>query len=144
MVLRGWLSLAMLCAFGLTSLAGCGIRRIPVSGTVTLDGQPFTGGFMEFRPDNAKGNMGSFIAIGAIVEGHYNVETRAITRSDTGDGVPLGWYKVTFGFYEESTSKRRVVPPNVNPRFKSAATTPFAVEVKDDPEPGVYDYKLTK
>ncbi|HLJ95462.1 MAG TPA: hypothetical protein VKU02_19960, partial [Gemmataceae bacterium] len=44
-----WLPLAILGVFGFASLMGCGgIRRVPVSGTVTLDGKPLNGGILGF------------------------------------------------------------------------------------------------
>ena len=142
---RGWLWLAILGAFALTSVVGCGgVRRIPVAGTVTLDGQPFTGGHLVFSPDSAKGNTHRINCRGRIKDGHYDLETNGVTRSDSGSGVPLGWYKVTFIQLEESTKKVAVVPVNVNNKFKSVDTTPLSVEVKDNPEPGAYDFKLTK
>jgi hypothetical protein len=137
--------LAILGAFTLTSVVGCGgVRRIPVAGTVTLDGQPFTGGHLVFSPDSAKGNTLRINCRGRIVDGHYDLETNGVTRSESGSGVPLGWYKVTFVMLEESTKKHPVVPINVNNKFRSVDTTPLSVEVKDNPEPGAYDFKLTK
>jgi hypothetical protein len=145
MVGRGWLSLAIVGAFGLTCLAGCGgVRRIPVSGTVTLDGQSLNGGYLEFNPDPAKGNTARIVCMSPIKDGRYNLETNGVTRSDSGAGVPLGWYKVTFRVLEESTKKHPLGPLNVNDKFKSPETTPLSVEVKDNPEPGSYDFKLTK
>jgi hypothetical protein len=143
-VWRGWLPLAILGAFALTSVVGCGVKRVPVSGTVTLDGQPLDGGFLQFTPDTAKGNTAQIVCISPIKEGRYNLETNGVTRADSGSGVPPGWYKVTFMVLEESTKKRRVVPPNVHEKFRNVETTPLSVEVKDNPDPGAYDFKMTK
>lgn len=142
---RGWLVLAILGAFGLAFMTGCGgIRRVPVSGTVTLDGKPFTGGHLVFSPDPAKGNKHQINCRGRIQEGRFHLETNAVTRADSGTGVPLGWYKVTFVQLEESTKKHPVAPIEVNDRFRDPDKTPLAVEVKDNPEPGAYDFKMTK
>jgi hypothetical protein len=142
---RGWLSLAILGAVALSSLAGCGgVRRIPVAGTVTLDGKPFTGGFLVFSPDNSKGNVHRINCRGRIKDGQYELETNGVTPSESGDGVPLGWYKVTFFILEESTKKHPLAPLNVNSKFMDADKTPLSVEVKDNPAPGSYDFKLTK
>ena len=143
MARRGWLSLAILGAFALTSVVGCGVRRVPVSGTVLLDGAPLNGGYLEFNPDASKGNTHNIICKSPIKEGRYDLETSGITRSDSGSGVPLGWYKVTFRFLEESTRKRQVVVPNVHDKYKSTETTPLSVEVKDNPDPDSYDFKMT-
>jgi hypothetical protein len=144
MVRRGWYSLAILGAFALTSVVGCGVRRVPVSGTVTLDGKPFTGGHLVFTPDTAKGNTHRISCTGRIQDGHYDLETNGVTRSESGAGVPLGWYKVSFRILEESTKKHPIVPPNVNAKFRDPEKTPLSVEVKDNPEPGAYDFQLTK
>jgi len=136
--------LAFFGALALTSLTGCGgVRRIPVSGTVTLDGKPFTGGHLVFSPDNAKGNTHRINCRGRIKDGQYDLETNGVTPSDSGDGVPLGWYKVTFIMLEESTKKHPIAPVDVHGRFRDQDKTPLTVEVKDNPAPGSYDFKLT-
>jgi hypothetical protein len=144
-VRRGWLSLAVLGAFALNCVVGCGgVRRVTVSGTVTQDGQPLNDGYLEFTPDAAKGNTQKVSCISPLKDGRNNLETNAITRADSGPGVPLGWYKVTFAMPEESTKKHRVVPINVNEKYKSVDKTPLQVELKDNPELGAYDFKMTK
>jgi hypothetical protein len=145
MVRREWLSLAILGALVLTFVVGCGgVRRIPVAGTVTLDGQPVNGGTVVFTPDNAKGNSHRIVCMSAIKDGHYNLETNGVTRTDSGSGVPLGWYKVSFRQLAESTKKHKVVPIDVNDKFRDPERTPLSIEVKDNPEPGAYDIKFTK
>jgi hypothetical protein len=144
-VRRGWLSFAILGAFALTCAMGCGgIRRVPVAGTVTLDGQPFTGGHLVFSPDVSKGNIYRINCRGRVKDGHYELETNAVDRTDSGPGVPLGWYKVTWVMLEESTKKHPIAPINVNSKFRDPDKTPLSIEVKDNPEPGAYDFKLTK
>jgi hypothetical protein len=144
-VRRGWLSLAILGAFALTSALGCGgVRRVPVSGTVTLDGQPINGGQLVFSPDTAKGNTHRISCTSPIKDGRYNLETNGVTRSESGSGVPLGWYKVSFRMLEESTKKHQIVPVNVNDKYRNPDTTPLSVEVKDNPDPGSYDFKMTR
>jgi hypothetical protein len=143
-VRRGWLSLAILGAFALTCVAGCGVKRVPVAGTVTVDGQPLNVGQLVFTPDTAKGNMHSIVCTSRIRDGHYDLETNGVTRSDSGKGVPLGWYKVYFRILQESTKKHPVAPVNVNGKFMDPDKTPLSVEVKDNPEPGAYDFQMTK
>src|SRR3989442_803512 len=75
MVPRRWLPLAILCTFGLISLAGCGVKRLPVSGTVTLDGQPLNGGILVFTPDTDKGNTAKISCTSPVREGEYELET---------------------------------------------------------------------
>jgi hypothetical protein len=144
-VRRGWLPLAILGAFALTFVAGCGgVRRLPVSGTVTLDNKPLNGGHLEFTPDTARGNTAKISCISRIKEGRYNLETNGVTRADSGPGVPPGWYKVTFRILEVSTKKHPLPAIDVNDKFKSVEKTPLSVEVKDNPDLGAYDFKLTK
>jgi hypothetical protein len=143
-VRRGLPSLAILGAFALAFVAGCGgVRRVPVSGTVTLDGAPINSGYLEFTPDTAKGNTAQIVAKSRIQGGRYSLETSGITRSDSGTGVPLGWYKVTFR-NEETSRKHPVEQINVHEKYMNAQTTPLVVEVKDNPDPGGYDFKMTK
>jgi hypothetical protein len=143
-VRRGWLALGILCAFGLASLVGCGIKRVPVAGTVTVDGQPIDGLFLVFTPDASKGNTSRISCKSQIKEGRYNLETHGITRSDSGSGVPPGWYKVSLLNLELGGKKHQQAPVRVNPKYMSADKTPVSVEVKDNPEPGSYDFKMTK
>jgi hypothetical protein len=145
-VRRGRLPLAILCAFGLTSLVGCGggVKRIPVSGTVTLDGQPLNGGVLVFSPDTAKGNTAQISCASPVREGQYELETVGVTGADSGKGVPPGWYKVILKTPNRSTKKRPDSPIEVNDKYKSVEKTPLSVEVKNNPEPGAYDFKLTK
>jgi hypothetical protein len=136
--------LAVLGAFALTSVVGCGPRRLPVSGTVTVDGQPLNVGQLVFTPDTAKGNTARVVCTSRIKDGRYNLETNGVTRSESGSGVPPGWYKVSFRILEESTKKHPLPPIDVNGKFMDPERTPLSVEVKENPEPGAYDFKLTK
>ena len=143
-VRRGWLPLAILGAFALTSVVGCGVRRIPVAGTVTLDGQPLNVGTLVFTPDETKGNTSKIVCLSRIKDGHYDLETNGVTPSESGSGVPLGWYKVHYRVLQESTKKHPVAPVEVNGKFMDPDKSPLSIEVKDNPEPGAYDFKLTK
>jgi hypothetical protein len=144
MVRREWLRLAILGAFGLTCVVGCGVKRVPVSGTITLDGQPLNGGIVVFTPDTAKGNTAKISCTSQVKDGRYDLETNGITRSDSGSGVPPGWYKVTLRILDVSSKKHKAVEINVNDKYLNVDTTPLSVEVKDNPDPGAYDLKMTK
>ncbi len=142
-VRHGWLLLAVLSAVGLSSVVGCGVKRVPVSGTVTLDDKPLNVGFLDFTPDAAKGNEHKIVCTSPIKEGRYTLETSGVTRAESGTGVPLGWYKVTFRVLELTTKKRQQATIDVPDKFRSVETTPLSVEVKDNPAPGAYDFKMT-
>jgi len=171
---RGWLRWAILCALGSVALAGCGgVNHVPVAGTVTLDGQPLDGAVITFAPDAAKGNTAPISCSGPVTEGRYELRTTGTTRADSGSGVPPGWYKVTVSPQPKSglsqpaapienkgiTSRRRQLmaaqrqrssmpplPPStpIPSSYLSVEKTPLEVEVKDNPEPSAYDFKLTK
>lgn len=144
-VWRGWLLGAILCAVGSISLAGCGgVKRVPVAGTVTLDGEPLNGVVLTFAPDTAKGNNHQISCKGPVTDGHYDLQTIGITRSGSGSGVPPGWYKVTVMFPRTGTRKVQKKQVEINDKYLSLEKTPLEVEVKDNPEPGAYDIKLTK
>jgi hypothetical protein len=124
----------------LIALFGCGreMRRIPVSGSVTLDGKPLEGGVLLFHPDASKGNTERVSCTGPIKAGRYNLVTSGVTKSDTGSGAPLGWFKVTLINDLPGTP---VI--NVDSKYLNPETTPVAIEIVDNPEPGAYDVKLT-
>ena len=143
-VRRGWLSLTILCAAGLTCLVGCGVKRVPVTGTVTVDGQPLSGGILTFAPDASKGNTAQISGEGTVQDGHYEIQTNGVTKADTGPGLPLGWYKVFLRIREGGTKKHPQATVEVNDKYKSMETTTLSVEVKDNPDPGAYDFKMTK
>src|SRR5438552_19053901 len=77
----------------LVGVAGCGVKRIPTSGTVTLDGQPMTMGVLQFIPDASKGNQLRLACGGAISNGRWSLATSGMERADTGGGAPAGGFK---------------------------------------------------
>src|SRR4051812_27066654 len=91
---RVWVGCALLAA--LISVAGCGIKRIPTSGKVTLDGQPMNGGVLQFIPDASKGNNVRVSCSGPISNGQWTLVTSGMERADTGTGAPVGWFKVKY------------------------------------------------
>jgi hypothetical protein len=130
---------AVLLVFGSIPLAGCGgLRRVPVSGSVTLDGKPLQGGVLLFHPDESKGNTARAACSGPVKDGHYTLFTSAVTKSDTGAGAPLGWYKVTL---LNDLPGAPVI--NVHSKYLRPETTPVAIEIVEDPQSGAYDVKLT-
>jgi hypothetical protein len=171
-VRRDWLVWAVLGGLASIMLVGCGgVKRIPVAGTVTLDGQPLDDAIITFAPDAAKGNTAQITCSGPVKEGRYELQTTSTTRADSGSGVPPGWYKVIVRHQpkpifaqapapvenKEGTSRREQImaaqkkrtrmrlPKNANPipaQYSSVEKTPFEAEVKDNPESGAYDFSL--
>jgi hypothetical protein len=140
LIRRSQLLLAVLLVFGSVPLTGCnqGVRRIPVSGEVTLDGKPLQGGVLLFHPDESKANTARASCTGPVKDGRYTLVTSGVTRAETGSGAPLGWYKVTLINDLPGTP---VI--EVHSKYLRPETTPVAIEIVDNPEPGAYDVKLT-
>jgi hypothetical protein len=131
----------LLCVCGFLALAGGGgPKLVPVSGTVTLDGKPFSGCIVTFVPDTAKGNKGNLAPQGRLnAQGQFTLVTAAVIASDGGPGAPLGWYKVTLrpGLGDKDDLK-------VDPKYLDSVQTPISFEVVENPPPGHYDFKVTK
>jgi hypothetical protein len=133
------------CAFGLVFLAGCGPKRVPASGTIEVDGKPLEGGILYFNPDVDKGNTASVSCSSPIKNGKFELRTNGVERSDSGPGVPLGWYKVTLRV--NMPGEKPVFPGpaiEIDRKYFTAETTPLFIEVVENPEPGKYDLKITK
>jgi hypothetical protein len=127
--------------WGLLTAAGCGgPRLVPVSGVVTLDGKPLSHAVVSFNADATKGNTATVSCVGRLNEqGQYQLKTMAVKKSDSGEGAPLGWYKVTL-----LTGLPGEPEITVNPKYLDPSKTPLSVEVVENPAPGQYDLKLTK
>jgi hypothetical protein len=123
----------------LVVLPGCrGIKRIPVSGSVSLDGKPLSVGVVNFFPDTEKGNDHRIAALGPAKSGSYTLATTAVRNYDNGMGVPVGWYKVCL-----LTDIPGAEDLKIHPRFKDPNKTPISIEVVENPGPGAYDIKFT-
>jgi hypothetical protein len=129
----------------LVSVAGCGgIKRIPTSGTVTLDGQPMTEGVLQFIPDASKGNNLRVTCSGPISNGRWNLVTSGMERADTGSGAPVGWFKVIYTHPNEgSKAPGASATPKVAAKYYREDTTPISIELTDPPPPEGYKIELT-
>jgi hypothetical protein len=105
---------------------------------VTLDGKPLPDGLLLFHPDESKGNTARAACTGRVKGGQYTLITSGVTRTDTGSGAPLGWYKVTLINDMPGTP---II--NVHSKYLRPETSPVAIEIVDNPQPGAYDVKLT-
>jgi hypothetical protein len=139
---RVWVGCALLAA--LVGVAGCGIKRIPTSGKVTLDGQPMTGGVLQFIPDASKGNNLRVGCSGPISSGRWNLVTSGMERADTGTGAPVGWFKVIY-FHPDEGSKApgASAAPKVAAKYYREDTTPLSIELTDPPPAEGYTIELT-
>jgi hypothetical protein len=146
---RRWAAaLIAIGALGVLIVPGCstGPRRVPAGGTVTLDNKPMEGGVLYFNPDASKGNMARVSCTSPIrKDGTFNLRTDGVERSDSGPGVPLGWYKVTVRVNDPGEVPTFPGQPayKIHPKFRDPDKTPLVIEVVDDPAPGAYDLKIT-
>jgi hypothetical protein len=125
----------LLVVAAVLGVPGCdqGPRRFSVSGQVTLNGVPLSAGTVSFV---GQGNAaGKGLIAGTIKDGAYSVTT------DGKGGAPLGTYKVTVVTQFPGAPADA---PVINPLYADPVKTPLKVTVVENPEPGVYDLKLTK
>ncbi len=128
----------------LVGVAGCGIKRIPTSGKVTLDGQPMTEGVLQFIPDASKGNNLRVSCSGPISNGRWNLVTSGMERADTGPGAPVGWFKVVYTHPNEGSNAPGASPaPTVAAKYYREDTTPLLIELTDPPPAEGYTIELT-
>lgn len=136
---------------GLVTALGCGKKQAPmapVSGKVTVNGQPLTAGNVSFIPDvkigdSAKGQEDtapSGLSGGTVgSDGTYKITTAGK------NGAPLGKYKVTVNPSMVPVADAKAPPPvGFNAKFTNPQDTPLSVEVIANPEAGRYDLKLAK
>ena len=128
----------------LVGVAGCGVKRIATSGTVTLDGQPLTEGVLKFIPDASKGTNYRVSCSGPISNGRWNLVTSGIERADNGTGAPVGWFKVVYFDPNEGSKAPGVSEaPKVAAKYSREETTPLAIELTDPPPAEGYTIELT-
>jgi hypothetical protein len=131
------------CALGLLFVSGCGLKRVPASGSIEVDGKPLEGGIIYFNPNTAKGNNTPVSCSSPIQNGHFQVRTTAMERSDTGPGIPLGWYKISLRVNMPGEKPMFAGPVvEIDRKYLSPEETTLEVEVVENPEPGRYDFKI--
>jgi hypothetical protein len=149
-------SLRLVGLFVLVSVcaaAGCGKKlpsMSPVSGKVTVDNKPLTGGQVTLMPEipkptleNAKPQSETVdvgISSGQIAsDGTYKIFTAGK------EGAPLGKYKITVTPTMMPSSDPKVpFPIGFNQRFANPRDTPLRFEVVASPAAGAYDLKVSK
>jgi hypothetical protein len=131
----------------LSLASGCGKKlppMSPVSGKVTVDGQPLTAGHVTLVPDvgiptqdNAKDQPATAgLSSGTIgSDGTYKITTAGK------DGAPAGKYRVQVAPSMMPSGDAKVAPPrSFGQAFSDPRNTPLRIEVPSSN----YDLKLTK
>jgi hypothetical protein len=136
---------ALLCAALASGCGGSSVKLVPVSGKVTVGGQPVTAGQVSFLPvtegegAKAKAAAGSANATGQI---EANGEYKLFTNGKEG-AVP-GKYKVTVTPSMMPTGGTKAPTAPYSPKFSDAKQTPLTKEVTAGAAAGAYDLPLTK
>ena len=133
---------------GAALAAGCGgssVKLVPVSGKVTVGGQPVTSGQVSFLPAtegegvHAKAAAGSAPASGQI---EANGEYKLFTNGK--EGAPPGKYKVIVTPSMVPTGGTKAPTTPYNAKFSDAKLTNLTKEVVSGAPAGAYDLALTK
>jgi hypothetical protein len=130
----------LVCLAGLFALAGCSRTRpmpkefgarIPVEGTVTIDGKPLKGGGVRFfaLDHDAKDLQ---------PEGFIDSQGKYFVSSYQQKGAPAGKYRVTVDPASDDKQLDRMVPGGYGNWQKS----PLIVTVQENAPAGAYDLKL--
>jgi hypothetical protein len=112
--------LFLLLGLCLSMLTGCGDdrpSRVPVSGKVTIDGQPVTSGSVSFQPQ-----------LGRVAGGQLDEQGRfTLTTFDKGDGCVPGKHAVTVHSTEQLNGN--TIRWNVPKKYKNKSTSGLEVTV---------------
>src|SRR5690606_8439845 len=110
---------------GIFLLCGCGesdtLKRVPVSGTVTLDGEPLPKGEIVFRPASGAGTTDG----GQIENGSFSIEVTPGSKS-----VEITAWREIPGSHEQlesgesGSSREQYVPPEYNEKTTLTADIP--------------------
>lgn len=115
---------------GIVLLTGCGPdldlpELAPVSGKVTVGGQPLTRGIVQFVPDAERGNAAP-AAVGEIQpDGSYTLVTAGQA------GAPVGFHKVKVTARAEPKDETDTLPESLIPmRYENPDASGLTAEVK--------------
>lgn len=111
--------------------------RVPVSGTVTLDGQPLKEGIIAFV-----GDQGYAVGVGPIRDGHYS-----LSESASRQGISAGSYQIRIESWEEEPGVEQPDGsfskgiPAIPERYLSTSTSGLTATVT--PKDRKFDFELT-
>ena len=141
--ITSFLSVVFLCpAIGCSSQSP---KMYPVSGEVSIQGEPMQAGSVTLHPDGSRGNRSLEIAGGQVNSGKYQIFTGERR------GAPPGFYKVLVISTNFSGDNPPPMGPTaqmprslIDPKYGQPGQTPLALEVVAEPDPGAYDLEVTK
>ncbi len=118
--------------FAVSWAAGCGggdkIERMPLSGTVTIDGQPVVYGTLDFVPDTGKSHSGP--------QGSAVIENGKYTTEKGGAGVVKGPHLVHITALAEAPNREPIVDEtqaaNVKPPETLLLNYPMEIDIQSE------------
>lgn len=108
----------------LTACLGCGDglpRRVPISGTVLLDGEPLPLGSVSFTPEGMRPSSSKIDA-----EGRFDLQFM-----DGGKGAVLGLHRIRVAAFDNSSGRRVSLVPKRYTDFRTSGLT-FEVSESND------------
>ena len=134
-MLRGLLDAGSGQAVLLIGLIGCGGPRegavYPVSGTLTVGGQPVANAMVAFHPLDQAGSQGVLPVACTGPDGRYRLRTYA-----AGDGAPAGEYAVTVVWPDASEPRDECEDVAMHDRFQGRYADPARSPWRVTVEPG--------
>lgn len=128
--------LTTICIAFLVSFVGCSKpseqpKRVPVSGTVLLEGAPLTQGAIRFVPESGR-PVGSMI----MVDGSFQLSETTVGNPNANSGVLIGTYRIAVSSsvaLDEDVGKIHWFAPS---RYADFRTSGLVVDIKG-PEPNL-------
>ncbi len=111
-------------------LGGPRVVTIPVSGIVTVDGKPQDQIAIRAEPVNGPTPTHSTPSSFSDKEGKF-----ALTTYESGDGVPVGEYKVTFKWGQINLMSGRYEGDKFKGKYADPGTSEVSIQVTESSEP---------
>ena len=97
----------------------------PVTGTVTLDGEPVAGARVQFVPDKSKGTEGAMASGVTDAQGEYELQTATV------EGAIVGFHKISVEARAQPKDQYDTLPQLLTPeRYADHNTSGLTAEVK--------------
>jgi len=137
----------ILLGVGLTAAGSVGCERragetlLPVTGRITFDGQPLTGGSLSLRPDGGNTNWQQ-------PTGMIDANGRFVVYTNSQAGAPPGTYRIVAFVTETTKTETGAARPGlprslIPPRYNDPQQTPLRLTVVAQPTADAYNLELT-